>query len=502
MRNEINLRAVAVQLLCTKHERAMWITAPEVDDPVRLIDLAENNHTGALMSASNEGLAAVIAAAGCSHAALARDVRDLAAQRGLISVRCNHVDVGRWLDGMIPRGDKPALIAEALGRRLGRPIKLTEIGMASRHDPPTLLALEFLDSRAATLHTARTLWIEDVKRSEFVQHGIVTGAMLVTPMARWLLAPDGKTDALPSRGIRVGTSDVDAVRATLHMFEKLDHRFGGGHARTAAVQYLVDSVSPLLNGRFTEETGRDLFAVAAHFTYKTGAMAYDSGLHGLARRYFIQALNLAHVSGDRSLGGKVLALMSHQANFLGEYQEAVDLARAAKLGAAGHATRTTHAMYCVMEARALANQNERSACARAIREAESSFDDRNENDDPDWIRYFDEAEFHDELGHCFTSLRAPSDAAFHANIALASESSAYPRSRIFCRFSLAMAQLESSVEEACDTAHRALIRATSIKSARIRTYVRTFNQRLTAIGPSRASREFRQKAEMMLNEQT
>ncbi|MEU6718351.1 hypothetical protein ABZ897_43370 [Nonomuraea sp. NPDC046802] len=67
----------------------------------------------------------------------------------------------------------------------------------------------------------------------------------------------------------------------------------------------------LLHGSYTDAVGQALFAVAAQLTYKTGAMAYDLALHRRARRYYVQALNLAHAAGDRPLGGKVLALASH-----------------------------------------------------------------------------------------------------------------------------------------------------------------------------------------------
>ena len=80
------------------------------------------------MNSPNELLAALMDDAGCSRSALARDIRELARVRGLKGIRCDHVDVGRWLNGMVPRGEKPALIAEALGRRLGRALSLSELG--------------------------------------------------------------------------------------------------------------------------------------------------------------------------------------------------------------------------------------------------------------------------------------------------------------------------------------------------------------------------------------
>jgi tetratricopeptide (TPR) repeat protein len=327
----------------------------------------------------------------------------------------------------------------------------------------------------------------------------VTAGALTTPMARWLVSPPADPPYGTRGGRRVGADDVAAVRATLQMFERLDHQFGGGHARTAAVQYLDDAVTPLLQANYSDAIGRELFSVAAQFTYKTGAMAYDVGLHGLARRYFVQALNLAHASGDRPLGGKVLALMSHQANYLGEFREAVDLARAAALGAGADATPRVRSMYAAMEARALASIGDKRACLRMMRQAETTFAKSAEVDEPDWIAYFDQAELHDELAHCFTALRAPREAERHAHAALGQSMDLHPRSRTFCRISLATSYLDAGeVLQACDTAGEALEAAGRIKSARVRKYVRTFDNALNSFGSHRSISEFRQRAREIL----
>jgi hypothetical protein len=448
------------------------------------------------MSSPNELLAALLDEAACSRSALARDIRILATARGIKDVRCDHVDIGRWLNGMVPRGEKPALIAEALGRRLGRALSLSDLGFAGGQ--PLTLALSFSESRDATIRTSRMLWTEDLKRSEFLRVAVSAGT-LTNPMARWLVSPPADPPYGTSGSRRVGADDVAAVRATLHMFEGLDHQFGGGHARTAAVQYLADAVTPLLHASYTDAIGRELFSVAAQFTYKTGAMAYDVGLHGLARRYFVQALSLAHASGDRPLGGKVLALMSHQANYLGEYQEAVDLARAAALGAGSQATPQVRAMYAAMEARGLASIGDKRACLRMMKQAEVNFAQASGTDEPDWIGYFDQAELQDELAHCFTALRAPRDAEHHANLALGQSSDLHPRSRTFCRISLATSYLDAGdVPRACDTAIEAVAAAGRIKSARVRKYVRVFDRRLNDFGRQRSISDFRERARTLL----
>src|SRR5947208_2679819 len=66
-----------------------------------------------------------------SHKSLARAVVDESALVNGPFRRCDHTDVARWIRGMTPRGSKPAIIAAAISRKLGREVTLAEIGMAS-----------------------------------------------------------------------------------------------------------------------------------------------------------------------------------------------------------------------------------------------------------------------------------------------------------------------------------------------------------------------------------
>jgi hypothetical protein len=74
-----------------------------------------------------------------------------------------------------------------------------------------------------------------------------------------------------------------------------------------------------------------------------------------AQRHLTQAFRIAHAAGDKALCGRILAGISHQANFLGHYQTAVDLATAAHHGAKGFTTPTTMALFLAMKARAHAS---------------------------------------------------------------------------------------------------------------------------------------------------
>ena len=73
-------------------------------------------------------------------------------------------------------------------------------------------------------------------------------------------------------------------------FDRLDSTYGGAHARNALVQYLRTELPRLLRAGGTSDVRRALFSAAGESTQLAAWMAYDAGLHGLAQRYFIQAL--------------------------------------------------------------------------------------------------------------------------------------------------------------------------------------------------------------------
>jgi hypothetical protein len=67
-----------------------------------------------------------------------------------------------------------------------------------------------------------------------------------------------------------------------------------------------------------------------------------------------------------------------------------------------------------MEARALARLGDAKGCDRALAEAVHAFERRNPDNDPEWIRYFNEVELNAEFGHCFRDLGRARDAQQYA----------------------------------------------------------------------------------------
>ncbi|MDB4872921.1 MAG: regulator, partial [Gemmatimonadales bacterium] len=218
-------------------------------------------------------------------------------------------------------------------------------------------------------------------------------------------------------------------------------------------------------------------------------------LHSLAQRYFIQALALAEAGQDRLLAASVLDAMSHQATFIGRFQDAANLARAANLGTHAVATPTLTAHFHVMEARALARLGDARACDLALSAAVTMFERRTPEDDPEWIRYFDDAELAAEFGHCFRDLGRPVDATEYATQCLGDADGTYLRSDFFATMVLADAHLRGGdVEQACNIALHAVNLGEQIKSARCTSYLREFRTELSHIGPTPASRELEEQA--------
>jgi hypothetical protein len=427
-----------------------------------------------------------------SHKALARAVRKASAEAGM-PVGCDHTSVSRWLHGTGPRSDTAGFIATVLSRALGRQLSLADIGMAASTQVPTDLGLDYPSSPDEAVDLVARLWHADLDEATVLVKSAPTIAPWNNASLNWLVA--GVTSR-PSANLtepRVGSSDVERIQTTTNLFAQLDNRFGGGHARHALIQYLASDVECLLRGRYRGKAGTELFSAAAEATLLAAWMSYDSGLHSLAQRYFIQALGLAQTGSDPLLPGTILDAMSHQATFLGRFREAANLARAARTGTQALATPTLIAHFYTMEARALARVGDATGCERALSQAVTGFERRRPDDDPEWIRYFDDAELAAEFGHCLRDLGRPATAAQYAAQSLGSTCGT--RSDFFATMVLADAHLRAGdADQACHVALDALQLGQQLKSARCVRYLLEFRADLQPVISSSACRDFEERA--------
>ncbi|MFD7071858.1 regulator [Streptomyces sp. NPDC059913] len=296
-------------------------------------------------------------------------------------------------------------------------------------------------------------------------------------------------------GQRVSGGDVAALRSVGELFRTLDHAYGGGHARQALVRYLEHEAEPMLRGTYGEATGRRLFAAAADLTRLAGWTSYDIAAHGLAQRYFVQALRLAQAAGDRAYGSYVLTTMSRQAVYLGHGREAVQLARVAQQGIGSSAPPVVQALLHAVEARGHGVLGESRACTTSLARAERALDIARPGDEvPHWARHFDEAQLADEFGHCHRDLQQYRAAAQYAERSLQLRSPAYARSRLFCQVVLASARLGlGELDQACALGVEAAQQAAEMRSVRATEYLHDFERRLEPYRDAAAVRGYRDR---------
>ncbi|WP_329328069.1 hypothetical protein [Streptomyces luteogriseus] len=431
------------------------------------------------MADQNARLAALMQEADFSHKSLARAVVAAGTRRGE-DTTCDHTYVSRWLKGSIPRGDMPQFIADAIGSKLGRHLAIDDIGMgdAAVSSVKPDIGLEFADLPETTARTVTDLWRADLAEATSLVRALPDSAAWNAAALRWLVAPpDAGLGRLGDQAI--GTVDVDMVRSTAEAFSMLDGRFGGGHARRALIQYLHTDVRPMLDGQYTDVVGKQLHSAVAEALLLAGWMSYDSGLHGIAQRYFIQGLRLSQMAGDRLLGGSILSAMSHQATFMGRYQDAVSLARAAYTGPAGSLGPTMAAQFRAMEARALSRLGDERGCDLALVEAEHKLGQRTADSDPPYIAYFDEIELAAEIVHCFRDLGRSVEATERGAGSIFGDG-VNNRSDFFATMAQAEAYInQGEIGRGFDVAMSALSLGEGLKSARCTQYVREFQGRLT-----------------------
>jgi hypothetical protein len=421
----------------------------------------------------NAQLIAVMDEAKVSNKGLAKRMRDAAHQRG-ISLGTTHVSVQRWRDGAGIQPRTAAIMADVLSAKLGRRITPADLGFLDHTQSTAPEAVGYPSTVPDVLSMLDGLAPERAEEA-VTDRLVVADADLSAAVLSWMIArPDGIQADQPAHQ-RVGMRDVRAIRDAAATFMQLDFKYGGGHGHRALRHYFRHEVLPLLSASYSEKVGRALFSAAAEVSQLLAWTAYDVGNHRLAHRYLTSTLRLSQVIDDRMFGARILGNLSHQANYLGNHTQAIQLARAAVEGVKGRATPRAMASFWSMEARALSNAGDRTGAGRAMNQAERHFEQADAVDDPAWLNYFDEAELLGEFCHCFRDLKMRREAVEHAQRAVDSTDPQYARTLGFCRMVLAQSQLlNGDLEAAVTTASLAVDGGDSLQSSRFQRYVTDF----------------------------
>ncbi|MEV5522742.1 hypothetical protein AB0N43_20055 [Streptomyces pseudogriseolus] len=366
----------------------------------------------------NELLTSWFVRSGWSKGELARQVKRRARQLGANHISTDTSRVRRWLDGENPREPIPRILSELFSERFGVVVSVEDLGLRTTRPAPSATGVDLPWTGPQTVALLSEFSRSDLMlaRRGFLGSSLAlsAGPSLIEPMQRWLVPspssplsrpePDVAPSSARARG-RLSKPELDLLETTTVMFRQWDAQCGGGLRRKAVVGQLHE-VTDLLQEPQPEATTKRLFKVAAELAELAGWMSYDVGLQPTAQKYFVLALHAAKEAGDRPLGSYVLSNMSRQMIHLGRPEDALELIHLAQYGSRDCASPRVQSMLYAMEARAYANMGQPGRCKRAVRMAEDTFAEAHEWDepDPDWIRFFSEAELYAENSHSFRDL--------------------------------------------------------------------------------------------------
>ncbi|QHA07091.1 hypothetical protein GQF42_30730 [Streptomyces broussonetiae] len=364
----------------------------------------------------NELLGSWFVRSGWSKGELARQVNRRARQLGANHISTDTSRVRRWLDGENPREPIPRILSELFSERFGCVVSIEDLGLRAARQSPSATGVDLPWTGPQTVALLSEFSRSDLMlaRRGFLGTSLAlsAGPSLIEPMQRWLVpSPASPVPPEPEplldqrRPGRLSKPELDLLESTTRMFRQWDAQCGGGLRRKAVVGQLHE-VTDLLQEPQPEATTRILFKVAAELAELAGWMSYDVGLQPTAQKYFVLALHAAKEAGDKPLGSYILSSMSRQMIHLGRPDDALELLHLAQYGSRDCASPRTQAMLYAMEARAYANMGQPGKTKRAVRMAESTFAEADEWDepDPDWIRFFSEAELYGENSHSFRDL--------------------------------------------------------------------------------------------------
>ncbi|AWW37326.1 transcriptional repressor NsdA [Streptomyces cadmiisoli] len=442
----------------------------------------------------NELLGSWFVRSGWSKGELARQVNRRARQLGANHISTDTSRVRRWLDGENPREPIPRILSELFSERFGCVVSVEDLGLRAARQLPSATGVDLPWTGPQTVALLGEFSRSDLMlaRRGFLGTSLAlsAGPALIEPMQRWLVpappAPRHESAQVPAtraRG-RLSKPELDLLESTTVMFRQWDAQCGGGLRRKAVVGQLHE-VTDLLQEPQPEATTRKLFKVAAELAELAGWMSYDVGLQPTAQKYFVLALHAAKEAGDKPLGSYILSSMSRQMIHLGRPEDALELIHLAQYGSRDCAGPRTQSMLYAMEARAYANMGQPGKCKRAVRMAEDTFVDADEWDepDPDWIRFFSEAELHGENSHSFRDLayvagRSPTYASLaeplmRRAVELFADDTEHQRSYALNLIGMATVHLlRREPERSAGYAEQAMDVAKKVRSERVNTRIR------------------------------
>lgn len=361
----------------------------------------------------------------------------------------------KWRDqGDHPRAPWPALVALVVSEESGRRVTPQDLGWRSAASfVPADHGLEELPWTAdGALRAMQTLTQAGLmQRRRFL--AVAGGAAAAQPL-KWLVAAPVLHTLRSAPGGWLPETVVDELDGVIAGVRRMDDQLGGSAALLDLVHaHLTYVVRLLEHHSYTDTVGRRLHSSAGELLRLAGWLAFDSGGHGRAQRYWHTALHAAHAAGDRALGANIIGFMSCQAKDLHRgSQQAVTLADTALTGYPGASPRVS-AILALRSAEALATTGAATDCQRMIDQAFDQLTTTSQAgvDEPAWSYWMGQPQAHAQAGYCCLRLQDWPRARKHLQTALRLQGEDYSREGVLRRVLLARTYLRQSTPD-CERA--------------------------------------------------
>ncbi|MGH3939670.1 MAG: helix-turn-helix domain-containing protein [Pseudonocardiaceae bacterium] len=286
----------------------------------------------------------------------------------------------------------------------------------------------------------------------------LTGVALLDPLQNWLF-PFSSKSGRQLRGL--SEDEVAAIETGVCHLRSWARQPGGGMARQtvlAQLKNLSDRLRSVRPGALRDRA----FLAGAELSRLVASLAWDAGSHSEAQRYYVLAVQMAHVARDYGYAALALADLARQSLDLGRPQDALELIQLAQYGSRASGVARLPAFLLTREAWALAHLDRPGDFSRAAERAEALFAETCSANSPRWMVSFDEAELYGVLGGRYRDLasierRHARSAELYIHRALSLRAVDRIRSRTFDLIGLARNYLiMGEPEQGCVVARQAI----------------------------------------------
>lgn len=205
----------------------------------------------------------------------------------------------------------------------------------------------------------------------------------------------------PAQAGRIGTLEIEDCWAALRRLQAMEDRQGGGtvYQLTAGIaEHLQRAVGA---ASYAPSTGNRLREVTAIAAVRAGWQAFDSSRRDSARRWWLEARNLADL-GEGADEARVMALaaMAVPAREAGRGHEAIGLARAARRAAGPTAHPKLTSLLAAREAIGHAKVGDTTRSVQCMSEARRLLDQGEDGSAPTWLSFWGEGDLAVHEMHC------------------------------------------------------------------------------------------------------